>query len=578
MLTAASRAADTLLASLWSFRGDRKGWLRADLVAGLTTGAVVIPKAVAYATVAGLPPAVGLYTAFVPMAIYALLGTSRTLSVSSTTTIAILSATALGAVAPPGDAESMIAASATLAFLIGSLLILAAVLRLGFMANFISEPVLVGFKTGIGLVILVDQFPKLLGVHMHKEGFLRDVGALLQQLPQTSWPTLTLSILVFVLIACMERRMPKVPAPLLAIAMAIGASTLLDLPAVGVETVGQVPSGLPGWTSLRPDLIQALWPAASGIALMSFTESIAAARAFKRSDEPAPIPNRELLAVALANLGGSVLGAMPAGGGASQTAVNRRAGARSQIAALVTASLACATMVALAQLIAQLPQAALAAVVIAYSIELIQPREFLAIVRVRAVEFRWALIAFGGVLMLGTLQGILTAVIASLLSLVYQAYNPPVYPLGRKRGSSVFRALSEEHADDETWPGLLILRTEGRVFFANAQGVGERMMQLIEQHRPCVVVVDCSAILDIEYTALKLLIESERRMGERGIALWLAAMNAETRTIVAKSSLSERLGPARAFLSLQTAVEAYQAAFDAAPTRDRRCVLGEDAT
>jgi MFS superfamily sulfate permease-like transporter len=432
------------------------------------------------------------------------------------------------------------------------------VLRLGFVANFISEPVLVGFKAGIGLVIIVDQVPKLLGVHIPKTGFLRDIAAVLAQVPHGSWPTLLLATLVFVLIAGLERLAPRLPAPLLGIGAAIAISSVLDLPAFGVETVGRVPSGLPEWTWPRFELLAALWPAATGIALMSFTESIAAARAFKRSGEPALIPNRELLAVACANLGGGLLGAMPAGGGTSQTAVNRRAGARSQVAALVTAGTACAAMLALGSAIAQMPQAALAAVVIAYSIELIQPREFRSIARVRAVEFRWAMIAFVGVLLLGTLRGILIAVIASLVSLVYQAYNPPVYALGRKRGSNVFRALSPEHADDETWPGLLLVRAEGRLFFANAQSVGERILELIERMKPRVLVIDCSAMLDIEYTALKLLIESERRLRASGVALWLAAMNAETRATIERSGLWDSVGRQHVFLNLETAVEAYQ--------------------
>jgi anti-anti-sigma factor len=197
-------------------------------------------------------------------------------------------------------------------------------------------------------------------------------------------------------------------------------------------------------------------------------------------------------------------------------------------------------------------------VVIAYSIELIQPREFRSIARVRAVEFRWAMIAFVGVLLLGTLRGILIAVIASLVSLVYQAYNPPVYALGRKRGSNVFRALSPEHADDETWPGLLLVRAEGRLFFANAQSVGERILELIERMKPRVLVIDCSAMLDIEYTALKLLIESERRLRASGVALWLAAMNAETRATIERSGLWDSVGRQHVFLNLETAVEAYQ--------------------
>ena len=539
-------------------RSYQKDWLSQDVTAGLTSAAVVIPKAMAYATVAGLPLQVGLYTAFVPMAIYALLGTSRPLSVSSTTTIAILSAAALGQVAPDGGAVSLIAAGATLALLVGAMLVAASLLRLGFVANFISDPVLVGFKAGIGLVIVVDQFPKLLGLHIHKEGFLRDLVAIVGQLPHTSVTTLVLAVALFVLIFGLEHFIPKAPAPLIAIAVAIAAASLLGLPAAGVETVGQVPSGLPSLTWPQLDLALALWPAAAGIALMSFTESVAAARAFKAPSEPPLVPNRELLAVGLANIGGSVLGAMSAGGGTSQTAVNRRAGARTQVAGLVTSAAAVATMLLLAPVIALMPQAALAAVVIAYSIELIQPKEFGAILRVRQVEFRWALIAFVGVILLGTLNGILVAVIVSMLSLIYNAYNPPVYVLGRKRGANVYRPLSPEHPDDQTWPGLLLVRVEGRLFFANAQQVSEVIQQLVERALPRVVVLDCRAILDIEYTALKMLIEGEQKLRDRGVTLWLAAMNPEMKAVVEKSGLFAMLGRERLFLSLDTAVLNYE--------------------
>jgi len=225
----------------------------------------------------------------------------------------------------------------------------------------------------------------------------------------------------------------------------------------------------------------------------------------------------------------------------------------------VTAAAAVATMLLLAPLIAPMPQAALAAVVIAYSIDLIQPEEFRAIRRVRRVEFRWTLIACIGVILLGTLKGILIAVIASLVSLVYQACNPPVYALGRRRGSNVFRALSPEHADDETWPGLLLVRTEGRIFFANAQRIAEAISRLVEQARPSVVVLDCSAVLDIEYTALKMLVEAERKLREEDITLCLAALNEEAMAVVERSHLRQDLGPGRLFFNLEAAVEAYEA-------------------
>jgi high affinity sulfate transporter 1 len=537
--------------------GYSRQWLRPDLIAGLTAAAVVIPKAMAYATIAGLPLQVGLYTAFVPMVVYALLGTSRPLSMSTTTTIAILAAAELGRTVPSDAPADLLAAGATLAILVGAFLALACALRLGFVANFISEPVLTGFKSGIGLVIVVDQIPKLLGLHIDKTGFFRDIVNIVQQIPNASLATVLLASFLLALIFGLERVWPRAPTPLIAVAVAIGASALIGLDAAGVATVGSVPSGLPEMAWPRPDLVAGMWPAAAGIALMSFTETVAAARAFRAPGEPRLVPNRELLALGLANVAGGFWGAMPAGGGTTQTAVNRRAGARTQLAGMVTAAAAMATMLLLAPLIALIPQAALAAVVVAYSVELIRPAEFVEIRCVRRTEFSWAVIAFVGVVLLGTLQGILVAVIASLLALAHQEYNPAVYPIGRQRGTRTFRPCSGAHPDDETWPGLLIVRIEGRIYFANAQRIADLIRPLVDEANPAVVLLDFSAVTDLEYSALKMLIEAEEQARREDRALWLAAFNPGVLEVVLRSKLRDRLGRERIFISLDHAVDTF---------------------
>ena len=541
-------------------------WLRADSVAGLVAAAVVIPKAMAYATIAGLPVQVGLYTVLVPMAIYAVLGTSRPLSVSTTTTIAILSAAALGEAAPNAAGGDLLAASATLAIVVGAMLVLASALRLGFVANFISDPVLTGFKSGIGLVIVVDQVPKLLGIHIDKAGFLRDCWSIVEHLPQTSLITLAMSAGIVLLLFALEHFTPRAPAPLIAVAVGIAVSGLLDLHSAGLSTVGTVPRGLPSLVLPELGLVAQLWPAAAGIALMSFTESIAAGRAFAAPDEPRLRPNRELLAIGVANIGGGLFGAMPAGGGTTQTAVNRSAGARTQLAELVTAAAALATLLLLAPLIALMPNAVLAAVVVVYSIPLIKPEEFRAIARIRKTEFYWAAVACLGVILLGTLRGIVVAVIVSLLALAQQANNPPLYVLGRKRGTQVFRARSAKHADDETWPGLLVLRPEGRLFFANAERLGEKVRAYIQEAKPKVVILDCRAVIDIEYTALRILEAAEEKLRREGIALWLTALNPNVLEVVRRSGLGKTLGPERMFFKLQTAVEAYERSLSEQPS------------
>jgi len=459
----------------------RKEWLRLDVIAGLTAAAVVIPKGLAYATIAGLPVQVGLYTALFPMVIYALLGTSRVLSVSTTTTIAILVAAALGTIAADGDPAVLLRATATLALLVGGILIAASILRLGFVADFISEPVLIGFKAGIGLVIVVDQIPKLLGVHFDKGGFLHNLVATVRAIPHTSLPTFAIGAGTIVLLVVVHRVLPRAPAPLIAVAAGIAAVSLFGLQARGVATVGQIPRGLPSFISPDFSLAGVLWPAALGIALMSFTETIASGRAFAVTGEPPLIPNRELLATGLANAGAAFWGSMPAGGGTSQTAVNRSAGARTQLAELVTAGATLLTMLLLAGPMGLMPQATLAAVVIVYSMGLIELDGFRAILKIRRMEFFWAVVAMAGVVLLGTLQGIEVAIVLSVFSLAQQVANTPVYVLGRKPGTNVFRPRSADHPEDEEFPDLLLVRLEGRIFFLNAARIGEKIRALVSQ-------------------------------------------------------------------------------------------------
>jgi high affinity sulfate transporter 1 len=536
----------------------RAAALRFDVVAGLTAAAVVLPKAMAYATVAGLPVAMGLYTAFIPMIIYGLLGSSRVLSVSSTTTLAILAGTQLGLTVPDGDPAKLVTAAATLTALVGALLILASLLRLGFVANFISTPVLTGFKAGIGLVIVLDQVPKLLGVHVAKQGFVRDLFNVAHHVPEASLITLAVAAATLVVLIGMERLWPHSPAPLVAVGGGIAASWLFGLQVEGVSTVGLIPQGLPSLTLPDLELVDALVPGALGIALMSFTESIAAGRAFAGPADPPIQANRELLATGAANLGGALFGAMPAGGGTSQTNVVRAAGGRSQMASLVTASAAAATMLLLAPLLGLLPHATLAAVVIVYSVGLIQPADFRAIRQVRTMEFRWALVACLGVLAFGTLKGIVVAIIVSMIGLASQTAHPRVYVIGRKRGADVLRPLSPEHPDDETFEGLLILRPEGRLFFVNAQAVSEQINALVAQHKPQVVALDLSRVPDLEYSALQALMEGEKRVSERGITVWLVGLNPGVLEMVRNAGLYDRLGRERMLFNARAAIARYE--------------------
>jgi len=261
-----------------------------------------------------------------------------------------------------------------------------------------------------------------------------------------------------------------------------------------------------------------------------------------------------------------LLGAMPAGGGTSQTAVVRSAGGQSQKASLVTAGTAVATMLFIAPILGLLPNATLAAVVIVYSVGLIQPKEFRAIRHVRSMEFHWALVACAGVLVFGTLKGIVVAIIVSMIGLASQTAHPRVYVIGRKRGADVLRPLSPEHPDDETFEGLLIVRPEGRLFFVNAQNVADQIAALLAQYKPRVVALDMSRVPDVEYSALQALMEGEKRATERGAVIWLVGLNPGVLQTIRNAGLDERLGRDRMLFNARAAIDRYQSLRAAAAT------------
>ena len=547
---------DRSTAPLGWLRGYHRRFLVPDLLAGLTAAAVVVPKAMAYATVAGLPVQIGLYAALVPPVVYALVGRSPVLSVSTTTTIAILTGSTLAEAVPGADPARLLVATATLSGLVGLALIAAAVLRFGFLANFISEPVLAGFKAGIGLVIVVDQIPKLLGIHIEKVGFFRDLAHLVQAAPGASPPTLAVSVAAVAILLLLKHRTPRIPAAVVVATLGIVAAAAFGLPALGIKSIGSIPAGLPGLVRPDLDLFQALWPAALAIALMSFTETIASGRAFAPPGQVRPAPNAELVATGLGNVLGGLVGAMPSGGGTSQTLV--QSSARTQLAGMVVGIATLATLCFLAPAMSLMPQAVLAAIVVVYSLGLISLRDLSAIAAVRRTELIWALTALVGVLLVGTLRGILVAVVVSLFALGYQVSNPAVYEMVRRRGASLFRPRSPEHPDDESIPGLLIVRVESRLFFGNTERVLDLIAPMVDAANPRVLVLDCNAIFDLEYSALKMMAEAEARARRRGGELWLAGLNPGAKLVVERSPLGRALGAERIFHGLDEAVARFQ--------------------
>ena len=453
----------------------------------------------------------------IPLVVYAVMGTSRPLSVTSTSTIAILAAGALGQVAPGGDAATLMAASATLALLAGAFLLLGGLLRLGVVANLISDPVLTGFKAGIGLIIVLDQLPKLLGIHITKAGFFRDIWSI-GHTPAGDIPPDPDARRgdagphagpgAFRARRCRRRWSPWQSA--------LPSRPLSGLDKAGIALVGTVQAGLPSFALPDLSLVEQLWPAALGIALMSFVETAAAGRAFIRRGDPAPDANRELVATGMANLAGSLFHIMPAGGGTSQTAVNDSAGARSQVAGLVTAAVVVATLLFLAPLFGLMPHPTLAAVVVIASIGLISPAEFRSILKIRSMEFRWALIAMVGVLLLGTLKGILVAVLVSLIALMVRGSRHPFCPGTKARHQRVPPPLAGASGGRDL-PRPAAAPAGRRDILCQCPATGPADAGTASKSStPRVLVLDLRAVPELEYTALRMLTDGEEKIRENG--------------------------------------------------------------
>ena len=493
--------------------------VRADLLAGIATAAVVLPQAMAYATIAGVPVQYGLYVATIPMLVYAVLGTSRPLSVSTTSTVAALTATAVVDSSGGGSANAITAAT-TLAVLAGVVLLVAGIFKLGFVADFISAPVLAGFKIGTALVIIAGQLGKVLGVSVTGESFFEKTWSAIAKLPDANSPTVMLSLLTIAGLLILRRLMPRVPGALVAVAAGIIAVEVLGLAERGVVLVPKVPSGLPG--PVMPDmaLIGGLFPAACGIALMTFVESIASARTFQRAQDVPLSPDRELIALGAAGSVGGVFQAIPAAGGLSQTAVNAGNGARSPMAGAVTGLFGIVTLLFLTPLFADLAEATLGAIVLVAVLGLLDTSALRSIGRIRRRDVWLGVIAIVGILLFGVLGGVLIAVILSVLVLIHGVNVMPIRILGLEQSG---RFVDTGRAG-EALADILIVRPEGGIYFGNIGRICARVEYFLSL-KPEVrtLVIDASAIPDIEITGALGLGALEKRLGDRGIELWIAS-------------------------------------------------------
>lgn len=515
-----------------SLAGYRPQWLRADVVAGLTVWAVLVPEALAYASIAGVPPVVGLYAAVPSLVLYALAGSSRHLVVGPMSATAALSAAIVTPMAG-ADGGRYIALSAGLAIATGIVGLIAGAIRLGFVAAFISEPVLKGFIIGLALTIIIGQVPKLLGIPKHGGNFFEQAWGVLRHLGDAQWRTVVVGFVSLAIVLVVKRWLPLVPGSLLAVLIGIGAVAVFDLDERGVAIVGHIDAGLPALG--LPDgldvsnYIDLLGPAV-GVLLIGFAEGLGAAKTYAAKAGYQIDANRELLGLGAANLGAGLASGMVVNGSLSKTAVNGSAGAKSQGSGLVVAALTVLTLLFLTGLFENLPEATLAGVVIAAVIELV---DFAALRRLYRVwtqrlggiygkaaraDFAAAVAAMIGVLLFDTLPGLLIGIGISMLLLVYRTSRPHVAPVVR---SGTLWLDADRHPELPQRPDLVVVRVESGLFFANADYVRGRIEQLCTD-RTRLVVLDAETSPSIDVTAAAMLADLRDDLGRRHIDFRIA--------------------------------------------------------
>ena len=527
-----------------SLRGYRRDWLRGDVLAGLTVWAVLVPEALAYASIAGVSPVVGLYAAPAALIFYAAFGSSKHLVTGPMAATAALSAATVGDYATAGS-QNFVAMTAALAIAVGIAALAAGLLRLGFLANFISEPVLKGFIVGLALTIIVGQLPKLFGVPGGSGDFFQKLWDLLGELGNTSALTLLIGIVSLALVVILKRVVPVLPGSLIVVFLGIAAVEVFDLNHHGVEIVGHIEGGLPslGFPNVSLSQLGQLSAGAIGIMLVGFAEGLGAAKTYATRDRYEIDVNRELIGLGVANLGAGMSSAMVVNGSLSKTAVNGSAGARTQLSGLLVAALTILTLLFLTGLFEALPEATLAGVVIAALIELVDIPPLVALYRVYTErlgeaygvaarpDFIAAIAALLGVTVFDTLPGLFIGIAISFLLLLYRASRPRVVELGKPAGEDRFEDI-ERHPDSQRVPGVVVLRVESGLFFANAETVRARVRAAASEQGTSTVVLDAETIPFIDVSAARMLDELAGDLKRDGVRLLLARDVGQVRDVL----------------------------------------------
>jgi len=513
--------------------GYRSEWLPPDIVAGLTLAAYGIPVAVAYSSLAGLPPQAGLYCYLLGGIAYALFGTSRQLAIGPTSAISILIGSAIGAMAA-GDAQRQTHLAAGVAILAGIIGVICWLLRLGNLANFVSETILSGFKVGAGLVIASTQLPKLFGISSGGGNFFQRIIQLVKHLPDTHMPTLMVGVGALLLLILGEKFLPSRPIALFVVAIAIAVMNWVPLTSQGVKIVGAIPQGLPslGWPLVQWNEVDNLLGLALACFLLSYVESISTVRTFAVKHGYPIDADQELLALGAANFAAGFGSGYPLAGGMSQSAVNEKGGARSQLS-LVFASVAIAVVLLfLTGLMSKLPQAVLAAIVLVAIQGLINPRELRHLYRISKMEFRIAMVATVGVLAFGILKGVLLAAIFSILLLLRRASNPRIAGLGRVPGSDRFVDIAR-FSEAELLTDALALRVETALLYFNVENVRREILQRTAAGTSIrTVVLDLSASPNIDLAGVRMLSQLHKELQTKGVVFRLAGVHGAVRELL----------------------------------------------
>ena len=528
-----------------SLRAYQRNWARGDVVAGLTVWAVVVPSALAYATIAGVSPVVGLYAVPAALVLYAALGSSRQLITGPSAAAAALSAAIVGN-AVAGNGDQFVATTAALAICVGLAALIAGLLRLGFLADFISEPVLKGFIVGLSVTIIVGQIPKLFGVEPGSGDFFERVWDFLINIGETDGLTLLVGVGSLAVLFGLTRVAPVIPGPLAAVVLGIGAVELFDLGAHGVAIVGSIDPGLPslGLPDVSLDRFGALIAAALGVMLVGFAESLGTAKTYAQREQREIDPNRELIGLGAANLGAGISGGFAVNGSLSKTAVNSSAGGRTQLVGLIVAGLTLLTLLLFTGYFESLPVATLAAIVIAALIDLIDLAALRDLYRVYSsrlgraygfaarADFIAAVAAMLGVMIFGTLAGLFIGVLISLLLLLYRASRPRVAELGRVPGISGHFSDLDRHPENRRVEGITVLRIEGGLFFANVGAIAADIRSAARSDHVHAIVLDAETMPFIDVTAAQVLDQVARELRANGVRLVIARDVGQVRDVL----------------------------------------------